>query len=190
MMHAASLSICNNFDSTQQLFDALDKAHWLHAHRLRPNWDLYFMSLCDLAARRSNCMKRRVGCVVTKDNRVIATGYNGTPKGLRNCNEGGCPRCNDGVAKMGEGIELCICLHAEENALLEAGRERVSGGGGRAVLYCNTCPCVQCARKIIQVGVSEVVYSQSYGMDTVTARLFREAGVVLRQLDCLVTCIS
>lgn len=91
--------------------------------RCRPSWDTYFMHLASLAARRSNCMKRRVGCILVRDKRVIATGYNGTPRGVRNCNEGGCARCNVGT-KCGVALDTCLCLHAEENALLEAGRER------------------------------------------------------------------
>lgn len=79
-------------------------------------------------------MKRRVGCVLVREKRVIATGYNGAPRGLKNCNEGGCGRCDSGVTG-GVGLEACLCIHAEENALLEAGRERVGGG---AVLYCDT----------------------------------------------------
>jgi dCMP deaminase len=79
-------------------------------------------------------MKRRVGALLVRSKRILATGYNGTPRGLTNCNEGGCARCN-GEAKGGEALDECLCLHAEENALLEAGRERV---GEDAVLYCNT----------------------------------------------------
>ncbi|KAI9327996.1 cytidine deaminase-like protein [Obelidium mucronatum] len=189
LMNKAAVTINNSFASLDELYALLEspQVNLTNPNRLRPDWDHYFMTLCDLAAQRSNCMKRRVGCVVTKDTRVIATGYNGTPKGLRNCNEGGCKRCNDATSRMGDGLELCICLHAEENALLEAGRDRISNGG-RAILYCNTCPCIQCARKIIQVGISEVVYSLSYGMDTTTLRLFSEAGIVLRQLDHLESC--
>lgn len=66
-------------------------------------------------------MKRRVGCILVKNNRIIATGYNGTPRGVRNCNEGGCIRCNSG-AKCGDALDQCFCIHAEENALIEAGR--------------------------------------------------------------------
>lgn len=106
-------------------------------------------------------MKRRVGAVLVRDKRVLSTGYNGTPRGMRNCNEGGCGRCNGGgdgfervdeggwggegegegedgrrtVAGCGVALDECLCLHAEENALLEAGRERL---GDCAILYCNT----------------------------------------------------
>ncbi|KAK4703015.1 dCMP deaminase, partial [Phenoliferia sp. Uapishka_3] len=98
---------------------------------LRPPWDAYFMRLASLASLRSNCMKRRVGCVLVRERRVVSTGYNGTPRGVRNCNEGGCLRCNsygNGLGEgekgtqmaMGVGLDECLCLHAEENALLEA----------------------------------------------------------------------
>ena len=84
--------------------------------------------------------------------------YNGTAKGLRNCNDGGCPRCNSGGSSGGD-LDQCLCLHAEENALLEAGRERL---GENTTLYCNTCPCLGCSVRIIQYGVKEVVYHLSY----------------------------
>ncbi|KAJ3132452.1 Deoxycytidine monophosphate (dCMP) deaminase [Physocladia obscura] len=189
-IHAANLTIENSFPTLEQFYARVAAANILSDHRLRPSWDLYFMHLCELAAMRSNCMKRRVGCVVAKNRRVIATGYNGTPMGLKNCNEGGCKRCNDAIATQGTSLEMCICLHAEENALLEAGRERISGNGngesrkGGAILYCNTCPCLQCTRKIIQVGISEVVYALSYGaMDAMSKRLFEDAGVTSQ--NCL-----
>lgn len=153
--------------------------------RLRPNWDRYFMLLADIASQRSNCMKRRVGCVLVNNKRIIATGYNGTPRNVRNCNEGGCLRCNDvGKSKCGSNLDLCLCLHAEENALLEAGRKLVEKEG-ESILYCNTCPCLGCAKKIVQVGVKEVVYSQEYRTDDLTSKLFKEAGVLLRQLETI-----
>ncbi|CAK7202775.1 Deoxycytidine monophosphate (dCMP) deaminase [Sporothrix eucalyptigena] len=170
--------------STQPLFAALDKAG-LDVQGveqlLRPSWDRYFMSLASLAAQRSNCMKRRVGCVLVREHRVVSTGYNGTPRGLRNCGEGGCGRCNGGVG-AGVGLATCLCLHAEENALLEAGRERIPTSSlANTILYCDTCPCLTCSIKIVQVGIGEVVYSQGYSMDAETAAVFREAGVRLRQ---------
>ncbi|KAI9261205.1 cytidine deaminase-like protein [Helicostylum pulchrum] len=179
IMVSSDLVITNSYRDMPSFYLALSRRDLTNMERLRPSWDTYFMQLSDLAARRSNCMKRRVGCILTKDSRVIATGYNGTPRGLRNCNEGGCDRCNDG-APCGTGLDRCLCMHAEENALLEAGRGSVVYDNG-VVLYCNTCPCLGCAIKIIQQGVKEVVYSRSYGMDHMTARVFKEAGVKLRQ---------
>ena len=149
--------------------------------RCRPSWDDYFMLLADLASYRSNCMKRRVGCIVVRDHRVIATGYNGTPRGLTNCNEGGCTRCNDGAANN-TLLSECLCMHAEENALLEAGRERISGRQDECtVVYCNTFPCLGCAKKMIQVGIKEVVYRMEYGMDTRVGAMMKEAGLSVRQ---------
>lgn len=76
-------------------------------------------------------------------------------------------------------VSNCLCLHAEENALLEAGRDRI---GDDAVIYCNTCPCLLCSVKIVQCGVREVVYNQSYSMDTESAKVLEDGGVILRQL--------
>ncbi|KAK4217134.1 deoxycytidylate deaminase [Rhypophila decipiens] len=178
LMSAASVRLLNTSTSLAHLYATLGTLDLLNTDRLRPSWDSYFMSLASLAAQRSNCMKRRVGCVVVRDKRVVSTGYNGTPRGLQNCGEGGCGRCNEGQGS-GHGLATCLCIHAEENALLEAGRERLRDGA--AVLYCDTCPCLTCSIKIVQVGISEVVYSQGYSMDGQTAAVFREAGVKLRQ---------
>ncbi|KAF9131290.1 Deoxycytidine monophosphate (dCMP) deaminase [Mortierella sp. 14UC] len=177
LLSMSDLSILNHFANLSCLQTAIEALDITNPDLLRPSWDSYFMYLANLAARRSNCMKRRVGCVLVREKRVIATGYNGTPKNLMNCNEGGCSRCNQ-ATPCGKGLDRCLCMHAEENALLEAGRERV---GKESTIYCNTCPCLGCAIKIVQVGVSEVVYSESYGMDDLTAEVFRNAGVILRQ---------
>jgi len=167
-----TLHVINNFDNVAALHSYLDDLNLLDANRLRPSWDSYFMTLASLASMRSNCMKRRVGAILVRNKRILATGYNGTPLGLTNCNEGGCARCNGSDER-----EVCLCLHAEENALLEAGRERVEG----ATLYCNTCPCLTCTVKIVQTGVKEVVYNLSYKVDDASAKIFQDAGVVLRR---------
>ncbi|KAF4989760.1 hypothetical protein FGRMN_8911 [Fusarium graminum] len=178
LISRAVVRLLNTSSSLAHLYATLGKLDIPNPDRLRPGWDTYFMELAALASKRSNCMKRRVGCVlVGKERRVISTGYNGTPRGLQNCAEGGCPRCNDGNSS-GVGLSTCLCIHAEENALLEAGRERIREG---SILYCDTCPCLTCSIKICQVGISEVVYAHTYSMDSDTARVFREAGVKLRQ---------
>jgi len=168
----ATLHVANNFDTVTAFRSHLDDINLLDADRLRPSWDSYFMTLASLASMRSNCMKRRVGAILVRNKRIVATGYNGTPVGLVNCSEGGCARCNGSREQ-----ESCLCLHAEENALLEAGRERVSG----ATLYCNTCPCLTCTVKIVQTGVKEVVYNLSYKVDDASAKIFQDAGVILRR---------
>ncbi|KAJ1773583.1 Deoxycytidine monophosphate (dCMP) deaminase [Coemansia sp. RSA 1813] len=175
----AHVSIANLFPSIGALHMHLGQLDLLNGERIRPSWDTYFMLLSELASHRSNCMKRKVGCILVKDTQIIATGYNGTPKGITNCNEGGCPRCNAGTP-CGISLDHCLCIHAEENALLEAGRGRVRNAEGVA-LYCNTCPCLGCAKKIVQLGVKTVVYSKGYGMDDLTLKLFKEANIVVRQ---------
>lgn len=153
----------------------------------RPSWDQYFMQLANLASSRSNCMKRKVGCCIVSNNKVVATGYNGTPRNLLNCFSGGCKRCNGTRSETSSSqpqnvhtLGTCFCLHAEENALLEAGNTRIAKD---SVLYCDTCPCITCSVKIVQAGISEVVYSQSYNMDAESFGIFAEAGVKIRQFD-------
>ena len=90
LMDHAEVKLINSTSSLTALHDALDKLNLLDEERLRPSWDQYFMQLASLAAHRSNCMKRRVGCVLVRERRVISTGYNGTPRNLQNCNQGGC----------------------------------------------------------------------------------------------------
>lgn len=175
----AQIKLLNNTACLQTLHKSLHALNLTDPTRLRPSWDHYFMTLASLAARRSNCMRRQVGCVLVRSSRVISTGYNGTPRHITNCNEGGCARCNTGGGG-GASLATCLCIHAEENALLEAGRDRIGGG---AVLYCNTCPCLTCSIKIVQVGITEVVYSQSYYMDAQAAELFQRAGVKFRQFS-------
>ncbi|KAI1081200.1 cytidine deaminase-like protein [Whalleya microplaca] len=181
VMSRATIRLLNTSTSLAHLYASLGKLDLTNPDRLRPSWDSYFMSLASLAAQRCNCMKRAVGCVlVDARHHVVSTGYNGTPRHLRNCGEGGCPRCNSGDSTSGAALATCLCLHAEENALLEAGRERIREG---SVLYCNTCPCLTCSIKIVQVGIGEVVYNQGYSMDGEAAQVFRTAGVELRQFS-------
>lgn len=177
LISRATVRLLNTSPSLAHLYGTLGKLDLTNEDRLRPSWDLYFMQLASLAAKRSNCMKRRVGCVLVREKRVISTGYNGTPRGLKNCGEGGCPRCNEGHGS-GSSLGTCLCIHAEENALLEAGRDRIREG---TVLYCDTCPCLTCSIKIAQVGISEVIYSREYSMDEDTAKIFKEAGVKLKK---------
>ncbi|KAI5962166.1 DCD1 [Candida pseudojiufengensis] len=175
----AQIKIINTSTSIKDLFIKLSELNLLDPSRLRPSWDSYFMRLADLAALRSNCMKRRVGCVIVRENRVVATGYNGTPRHLTNCNQGGCKRCNKGHGS-GASLSTCLCLHAEENALLEAGRDRIRD---ESVLYCNTCPCLTCSIKIVQSGIKEVVYAQSYSMDAESHKVMSEANIIIRQFQ-------
>lgn len=174
----ARLHIMNDASSIDALFYQLRKVDFMDKELLRPGWDSYFMALAFLAAERTNCMKRRVGCVIARDKRVVATGYNGTPSGVTNCCDGGCLRCN-GDVEQGVGLDLCLCLHAEENAIIEAGRDRCRG----ATLYTNLFPCVLCAKKIVQAGISRAVYSSKYATDTASQALLLAGGVKVESFD-------
>lgn len=126
---------------------------------VRPQWDTYFLRLAEVVATRSNCMKRGVGAVIVNDFRIVSTGYNGTPFGSVNCNEGGCERCNSFVAS-GAKLDECLCIHAEENAVIESGRAKANGG----TIYVTLSPCLTCAKTIIQAGIKRIVYSRLYSM--------------------------
>ncbi|MCG8591015.1 MAG: deaminase [Proteobacteria bacterium] len=145
----------------------------------RPGWDDYFMDIARMVAARSNCVKRKVGAVVVVERRIISTGYNGTPRGVRNCNEGGCPRCNS-FAPGGTRLDECLCSHGEENAITQAAYHGVSLKG--ATLYTTFSPCLMCTKMIINAGAAEVVYNVDYPMAEVPLGLLREAGVKVRQI--------
>jgi dCMP deaminase len=144
----------------------------------RPDWDEYFLNIAKVVASRSNCMKRKVAAIIVRDRRVIATGYNGTPRGARNCNEGGCPRCN-GMAKSGTSLDECLCCHGEENAITQAAYHGTSLKG--ATLYTTFAPCLLCTKMIINSGILEVVYNQDYPLNDRAMALLCECGVVLRK---------
>jgi dCMP deaminase len=146
----------------------------------RPSWDEYFISIARVVASRSNCVKRKVAAVITKDRRIISTGYNGTPRGAPNCNEGGCPRCN-AFAEGGTRLDECLCSHGEENAITQAAYHGVSVRSG--TLYTTFSPCLTCTKMIINSGIAEVVYNARYPLGDVALELLAEAGVKLRQAE-------
>lgn len=146
----------------------------------RPDWDNYFMAIAKQVALRSNCMKRKVAAIIVKDQRLISTGYNGTPRGIKNCNEGGCPRCHK-FGTSGAGLETCLCSHAEENAIVQAAYHGVSING--STLYTTFSPCLGCTKMIINSGITEVIYNFAYSMEEVSSRLFKEAGVKVKKWE-------
>jgi dCMP deaminase len=145
----------------------------------RPSWDEYFMDIAKVVASRSNCMKRKVAAIIVRDKRVISTGYNGTPRGTRNCNEGGCPRCNS-LAASGTALDECLCSHGEENAIVQASYHGVSLKD--AIIYTTFAPCLQCAKMVINSGIREVIYNMDYPLNDSAFRLFQEAGIFIRKL--------
>lgn len=168
-------------DDTLETFQGRIKS-WVGANLAfaRPGWDDYFMSIARVVASRSNCVKRKVAAVVTIDRRIVSTGYNGTPRGTRNCNEGGCPRCNS-LAEGGTRLDECLCSHAEENAITQSAYHGVSLKG--ATLYSTFSPCLQCTKMIINSGIVEVVYQSDYPLGRVSLDLLSEAGIRQRQVD-------
>jgi dCMP deaminase len=139
----------------------------------RPDWDEYFLDIAGLVSRRSSCRRRSVGAVLVKDRRILTTGYNGAPTGLRHCLELGCLREQHHVPS-GERHELCRGLHAEQNAIIQAALHGVSVRG--ATLYCTNHPCVICAKMIINAGAVKVIFRDGYS-DELSEEMLQEAGV-------------
>lgn len=123
----------------------------------RPNPDAYFMGIAMAVRSRANCTGRRVGAVIVRDRRILSTGYNGTPSAMLNCEDGGCHRCAhpDDYAS-GEGYDVCICVHAEQNALLAAARFGVAIEG--CTMYTTLQPCFGCLKELLQASVLDVCY--------------------------------
>jgi len=168
-----------NDGALAELHEQLGRLLRASANFERPDWDTYFMNIGRVVATRSNCVKRKVASVITVDRRIIATGYNGTPRGVTNCNEGGCPRCN-AFGASGADLGECLCSHAEENAITQSAYHGVSVRG--ATLYTTLCPCLMCTKMIINSGIAEVVFSAEWPLGDASLRLLREAGVKVRKL--------
>jgi dCMP deaminase len=152
----------------------------------RPTWDRYFMNICHNVSRRSNCIKRRVGALIVKNNRILAAGYNGTPSRVKNCFEGGCERCCSG-AKRGVDLDKCWCLHAEENAIVEIGRKECAG----ATLFTTVFPCILCSKLLLSCGIERIVYDSHYLDDsTLFETDFTKRDLCIEKLDKVVSVIS
>ena len=150
----------------------------------RPSWDIYFMLQAEIAKLRSNCITRHIGAVIVKDNRQIATGYNGTPAGIKNCFQGGCARCTarmNGDIKSGEALERCLCTHAEANAIMQCALFGNAGSTRGATLYSTFAPCIDCSKMTISVGIARIVSLEDYPEDG--TQLIREANIQSVKLD-------
>lgn len=139
----------------------------------RPTWDEYFSELARIVAKRSTCRRRQVGALLVKDERIIATGYNGAPQGLAHCLDVGCLREEMGIPS-GQRYELCRGTHAEQNAIINAARYGVSTQD--SVLYCTNQPCILCARMLINAGVKRIVHQGDFD-DQLAVQFLQEAGV-------------
>jgi len=150
-----------------------------HDPESRPGWDEYFMSITRLVATRSTCLRRSVGAIIVKERRILTTGYNGAPSGLRHCRETGCLRQQQGVPS-GQRAEICRGLHAEQNAIIQAARHGVCISG--STLYCTNQPCLICAKMLINAGIAEIVYEDGYP-DPLAEEMLKEAQIGLRRFQ-------
>lgn len=144
----------------------------------RPSWTQYFMDITELVAKRSTCTRRAVGAILVKDKRILATGYNGAPSGVRHCSETGCLREQLNVPS-GERHELCRGVHAEQNAIVQAAYHGVSING--ATLFCTNLPCSICAKLLINAGVKRIYYQSGYA-DAISEEMLSEAHVEVIQV--------
>lgn len=143
----------------------------------RPGWDEYFMQVADVVSCRSTCLRRRIGAVIVKDKRILATGYNGAPAGLKHCYETGCLRETLGVPS-GQRHEMCRGLHAEQNALIQAAKYGISVEG--STVYTTTEPCGLCSKMLVNAGIVRIVFRDPYPDDLGRA-ILKEAGITVEQ---------
>ena len=146
----------------------------------RPAWHEYFMDITRMVAKRSTCLRRHVGAILVKNKRILATGYNGAPSGLKHCEEVGCIR-QDSSIPSGQRHELCRGLHAEQNAIIQAAYYGTPIAG--STLYCTNKPCVICSKMLINAGINKIIYEEGYD-DLLAAQMLSEAGIeVVRFYD-------
>ena len=143
---------------------------------LRPSWDEYFLEVAKLVSKRATCLRRSVGSVLVKEKKILATGYNGAPSGLKHCLDIGCIREKLNIPS-GQRHELCRGLHAEQNVILQAALHGVSTKD--SVLYITNHPCVICAKMLINAGIREVVISAAYP-DELAAKILKDAKIKIR----------
>ncbi|XZF75769.1 deoxycytidylate deaminase [Bacillus sp. AL-1R] len=153
----------------------------------RDDWDSYFLGQAFITSLRSTCGSRRVGAVIVSDNRIIASGYNGYPKGAKHCIDGGCPRFaarQEGLIDSGKYSDQypCDAFHAEENAiyqLVQSGIQKTKGDNW--TIYCTTAPCRACAKMINGAGITRVVYNVGYP-DDYSIEYFKKYGIELTRI--------
>jgi dCMP deaminase len=145
----------------------------------RPSWNQYFSSIARMVATRSTCLRRHVGAVLVKEKRILSTGYNGAPAGLRHCIEVGCLREAASIPS-GTRHELCRALHAEQNAIVQAAYHGISIAG--STLYCTNKPCVICSKMLINAGIKRIFYDEGYD-DDLADDILDEAGIEIMRFE-------
>ncbi|MFB5599401.1 MAG: cytidine/deoxycytidylate deaminase family protein [Nitrososphaeraceae archaeon] len=157
-----------------------NKINW---NKVRPTWDVYFMLQAEIAKLRSNCITRQIGSVIVKDNRQIATGYNGTPPGIKNCIDGGCYRCQarmHGELSSGDSLDRCLCTHAEANAIMQCALFGNATSTSGTTLYSTFSPCLECSKMCITVGIKRIVIINDYIEDSY--KILEEANINIDKL--------
>jgi len=144
----------------------------------RPTWDEYFLEVADLVSKRATCLRRRVGAVLVKDKKILATGYNGAPSGLKHCADTGCIREKLKIPS-GQRHELCRGLHAEQNVILQAALYGVSTK--ESTLYITNQPCAICSKMLINAGIKEIVICDGYP-DEMAEKFLKEAKIKIRKV--------
>ena len=142
------------------------------------------MLQAELAKLRSNCITRQVGAVIVRNHRQLATGYNGTPPGVKNCFEGGCKRCQDrieGKIESGASLDRCLCNHAEANAIMHCAILGIEAGSKDAILYTTFVPCLECTKMAITIGIKKIICLDTY--PETNYDLIKEAGINVVTLD-------
>ncbi len=145
----------------------------------RPDWNEYFMRMAELAAERSTCTRRKVGAVLVKDKRVLATGYNGAPKKIPHCEETGCLRKQLNIPS-GQRHEICRGIHAEQNLIAQSAVHGVKTEG--ATVYCTNQPCIICAKLLINAGIKKIYYKKPYN-DEFPIQILKQSNVIIKLLE-------
>jgi dCMP deaminase len=177
-MEQSDFFIMNNLDLNSTKKRVEEIYNLLLKEKPRPSWDEYFMKMASLVAERSTCIRHHVGAVIVKDKRLMTTGYNGAAIGVESCLSKGCLRNELGIAS-GTRHEICRAIHAEQNAIIQAGRHGINIKD--SVLYCTHTPCMICAKMIVNAGIKEIVSYQDYP-DESAKKFLSEAGVLLRKV--------
>ena len=162
--------------------------HEKSADEKRPGWDEYFMNIANMISKRATCPRKRLGAIIVKDKRIIATGYNGSPPGMKHCDDIGCFIVPTVKIISGKNVTKDHCirtLHAEQNAIVQCAVHGASPKG--ATMYSTINPCYLCAKMIVAVGIKKFVYTGEYhhddGMDVKALELLREAGMEVIKFD-------
>jgi len=178
VMKLADYKITND-SSIEEINSRIQKIYNEMLRRIpRPSWDQYFMKMASLVAERSTCLRHHVGSIIVKGKRILTSGYNGAARGMVDCIQVGCLRDALGIPS-GERHEICRAIHAEQNAIIQAGIHGINIDGGS--MYCTHSPCMICAKMIANAGIKEVVSYQDYA-DKDARKFLEDAGILLRKI--------